>query len=218
MKKFSISHLLSTVFRITRSRFALNKSIDPFEFFTRHLNIVFELPRLELNRAILLHFHHPSFHRDKYRRKGEEDEKKKERKKIGKRREQDRTTRIWQRFYPGIDIFFVSLSSIDSGSTRNFPAKLRAPCNSNKGGEKGDMERKKKKKGRGEGDPPPLSGGREWKNSSSAGGDLCRILLDVEFWINHSPWQFKSFGFQEGEGGLQSLVDASFKNPAMTGI
>lgn len=45
------------------------------------------------------------------------------------------------------------------------------------------MERKKKKKKEkkkkgGEGDP--LSGGREWKNSTSA-GDLCRILLDVEF-------------------------------------
>lgn len=34
--------------------------------------------------------------------------------------EKTRTTRICQRFYAGIDIFFVSLSSIDSGSTRNF--------------------------------------------------------------------------------------------------
>lgn len=70
-----------------------------------------------------------------------------------------------------------------------FPAKLRAPCNSNRDGEgkeiwrgkkkeKEKEEKGEKKKG-GEGDP--LSGGREWKNSTSAGGDLCRILLDVEF-------------------------------------
>lgn len=44
--------------------------------------------------------------------------------------------------------------------------------------EKEKEERGEKKKG-GEGDP--LSGGREWKNSTSAGRDLCRILLDVEF-------------------------------------
>lgn len=48
------------------------------------------------------------------------------------------------------------------------------------------MERKKKEKekeerGEKKGEGDPLSGGREWKNSTSAGGDLCRILLDVEF-------------------------------------
>lgn len=106
---------------------------------------------------------------------------KKKRKKIGKRTS-TRTTRICQRFYAGIDIFFVSLSSIDSGSTRNFRRNCVhrvIPTEMGRGRRYGEEKKRRKKKKGGEGDP--LSGGREWKNSTSAGGDLCRILLDVEF-------------------------------------